>query len=222
MGHRAADMWPLRPGWASLERMSRQAKAGAEASPEGALTGDSGETAGETADERTFDLASFVDTMAEEEDGDGQAAEPWEALIDRIQFKGEAPDVNFRAPSEVPSAYESSSGFEELDASELGAALAEAGAELWDVRSPEEFALGHVPGSRNVPLDVIGAAATGRQAASDDAESLYVICASGARSAQAQVRLTKVYGLQGVRNVRGGLAAWEGQGGELRRDINLE
>ena len=53
------------------------------------------------------------------------------------------------------------------------------GALLLDVRTGEEYAAGHVPGSRNIPLDRIGEAALDREA------PLFVYCRSGARSSQA-------------------------------------
>ena len=53
------------------------------------------------------------------------------------------------------------------------------GALLLDVRTPEEYAAGHVPGSRNIPLDRVGKAELDREA------PLFVYCRSGARSGQA-------------------------------------
>ena len=53
------------------------------------------------------------------------------------------------------------------------------GALLLDVRTPEEYAAGHVPGSRNIPLDRVGEAELDREA------PLFVYCRSGARSGQA-------------------------------------
>lgn len=167
--------------------------------------------------EQHVDLTQFIgagaDGILQEDGGDEGGVEPWEAMVDRIQFRGGVPEVNFRGPSEVVSAYEASSGFEEIEASELTAACAQSGAELWDVRPAEEFATGHVPDARNVPLEALEAAIAIRGESAFG--PLFVISTSGARSAQAQVRLTKVYQLEGVRNVRGGVAAWEAQGGRL-------
>lgn len=50
---------------------------------------------------------------------------------------------------------------------------------LLDVRTPQEYAGGHVPGSVNLPLDRIGTIAI------DKAQPLFVYCRSGARSGQA-------------------------------------
>ena len=53
------------------------------------------------------------------------------------------------------------------------------GAVLLDVRTPEEYAAGHVPGSLNIPLDRISGARLEKGA------PLFVYCRSGARSGQA-------------------------------------
>lgn len=53
------------------------------------------------------------------------------------------------------------------------------GALLIDVRTPEEYAAGHLPGSRNIPLDRISGAELERE------RPLFLYCHSGARSSQA-------------------------------------
>ena len=59
------------------------------------------------------------------------------------------------------------------------------GAVLLDVRTPEEYAQGHGPGSRNIPLDRVGGAELDRGA------PLFVYCRSGARSSQACAALRR-------------------------------
>jgi rhodanese-related sulfurtransferase len=66
-----------------------------------------------------------------------------------------------------------------------GFAAARDGVELLDVRSPQEFASGHVPGAVNVPLPQLGAVA-GRYAG----QRVFVICQSGGRSLRAPQALT--------------------------------
>ena len=80
------------------------------------------------------------------------------------------------------------------------------GAILMDVRSPQEYREGHIPGSQNIPLqafDKVGAVAENKDT------PLYVYCHSGARSRQAVQRL----GQMGHRNVTniGGIAAYRGK-----------
>ena len=80
------------------------------------------------------------------------------------------------------------------------------GAVLLDVRTPEEYRNGHIPGSKNVSLqtiDRIGAVVENKDTA------LYVYCQSGARSRQAAGML-KQMGYTNVNNI-GGIAAYAGK-----------
>jgi rhodanese-related sulfurtransferase len=63
--------------------------------------------------------------------------------------------------------------------------LLKAGAQVVDVRSLEEFAGGHVPGSLNIPLHELDQ----RLAELDPARWVIVCCASGTRSAIARRKL---------------------------------
>jgi len=89
----------------------------------------------------------------------------------------------------------------EASVDELESAL-QSGAPLVDVREPDEYEAGHVPGAILVPLanvpTTLGAFAT-------DATT-YVICKSGARSYKA-CELLSDHGLD-VINVEGGTMAW--------------
>ena len=80
------------------------------------------------------------------------------------------------------------------------------GAVLLDVRTPEEYRSGHIPGSKNIPLqtiDRVGSVAENKDTA------LYVYCQSGARSRQAAGML-KQMGYTNVNNI-GGIAAYSGK-----------
>lgn len=70
------------------------------------------------------------------------------------------------------------------------------GAYLVDVRTPSEFAEGHVKGSVNIPLDTI---ANNLQKFSNK-KNIIVFCRSGNRSGQAKVILEN----NGVKNVTNG------------------
>ncbi len=89
----------------------------------------------------------------------------------------------------------------EVSVDEL-ASLLPTGIMLFDVRSPEEYAEGHVPGARLLPLDQVGERA---HEVPDDRE-VYLICRSGGRSAMA-LGILDGHGRRGV-NVAGGTLAW--------------
>ena len=77
---------------------------------------------------------------------------------------------------------------------------------LVDVRTPEEYRGGHIPESKNVPLqqiDRIKSVAVNKEA------PLFVYCQSGARSRQA-VSLLQRMGYVNVNNI-GGMSAYQGE-----------
>ena len=80
------------------------------------------------------------------------------------------------------------------------------GAVLLDVRTSEEYRGGHIPGSKNVPLQAIDKVAS---VAEYKDTALYVYCQSGARSRQATSMLQGM-GYTNVNNI-GGIAAYSGK-----------
>jgi rhodanese-related sulfurtransferase len=84
---------------------------------------------------------------------------------------------------------------------------------LLDVRTPAEFAEGHVPGAVNVPVDAL--ASRMGELAGARGKDLYVICAVGGRSAIAADRLAAA-GFSAT-NVLGGTNAWVAAGGAVER-----
>jgi rhodanese-related sulfurtransferase len=74
-------------------------------------------------------------------------------------------------------------------------ALKAGGAQIVDVRTPAEFAQGHVRESRNIPLDQFLA----RIQEIDPARPVLLCCASGGRSGMAKTILDKA-GYQQVHN----------------------
>jgi rhodanese-related sulfurtransferase len=77
---------------------------------------------------------------------------------------------------------------------------------LVDVRSPEEFADGHVPGALNVPLDDVLA-----EPDRFGADPVQMICRSGGRSAMAAAAAVEQAGTPAV-SVAGGTSAWIASG----------
>ena len=80
------------------------------------------------------------------------------------------------------------------------------GAILLDVRTPQEYAEGHIPESRNIPLQNIDKA---EEIVDNKDTPLFVHCLSGARSRQAAVVL-KQMGYTNVTNI-GGIATYSGK-----------
>ena len=70
------------------------------------------------------------------------------------------------------------------------------GAQLVDVRSPQEFGMGAIPGSLNVPLHTIH----GAEQHLDKSKPVIVYCASGMRSEQAKGVLSQL-GFDAVHNL---------------------
>ncbi|MFF9481852.1 rhodanese-like domain-containing protein [Streptomyces sp. NPDC014733] len=81
-----------------------------------------------------------------------------------------------------------------------------------DVRTPGEYAGGHLPGALNIPLDQLDRALPDIRTAAARGEVL-VVCASGARSENACRQLAD----KGIRTatLAGGTGAWAAQGHEL-------
>jgi rhodanese-related sulfurtransferase len=72
-----------------------------------------------------------------------------------------------------------------------------------------------IPSAVNIPLDMLSDAVRAGQLDPYHASTIAVVCASGQRSAQATVRLSKVFGFKNVSNVSGGMAAWQSMKAEL-------
>lgn len=81
------------------------------------------------------------------------------------------------------------------------------GAIVLDVRAPVEFAGGHLPNARNIPLDELDK----RLGELPAGKPLLICCASGSTSSRALARLRKD-GRQDVFNLAGGLRAWRQAG----------
>jgi rhodanese-related sulfurtransferase len=96
----------------------------------------------------------------------------------------------------------------EIDTDELAARLAE-GARLLDVREPDEYEAGHVPGAELVPLATV----PDRLDRFSSGAVTYLICQVGARSMRA-AEYAAERGFEVV-NVAGGTRAWIESGREV-------
>ncbi|WCN84010.1 rhodanese-like domain-containing protein [Micromonospora sp. LH3U1] len=77
---------------------------------------------------------------------------------------------------------------------------------LLDVRTPAEFETSHIPGSYNVPLDLLKEHREELRNHLD--EDVVLVCRSGARATQAEHSLAGV-GLPNLKVLDGGIMAWQ-------------
>jgi len=82
---------------------------------------------------------------------------------------------------------------------------------LLDVRQPEEFREGHIPGARLIPLRDL----PGRMNDLPRNREIVCVCRSGSRSASAARHLADA-GYR-VSNLRGGMIAWTRSGLDVKR-----
>ncbi|MCX2731530.1 rhodanese-like domain-containing protein [Saccharopolyspora sp. NFXS83] len=85
---------------------------------------------------------------------------------------------------------------------------------LIDVRAPGEFASSHIPGSYNVPLDLLREHRDELTASHGD--PVVLVCASGGRAEQARTLLADA-GLDRLSVLSGGITGWQQQGGEINQ-----
>jgi rhodanese-related sulfurtransferase len=96
-----------------------------------------------------------------------------------------------------------------LGVGEFAAALQRPGTTLIDVRTPEEFATGHLDGAVNIDLQGAG---FGAAVADLDPSGTYAVyCRSGNRSAVA-VAYLQDHGFDSVFHLDGGIVAWQAAG----------
>ena len=78
---------------------------------------------------------------------------------------------------------------------------------ILDVRRPDEYAAGHIPGAINVPNEDIGTAEIAELP--DKSQQILVYCRSGRRSKEASEKLVKL----GYTNIVefGGILDWKGE-----------
>ncbi len=83
--------------------------------------------------------------------------------------------------------------------------LLDKGTRVIDVREPNEYRAGHIPGVELIPLATVASAASSW----DKSEPIVIICRSGNRSMQAANTL-KGQGFETVYNVTDGMNGWTG------------
>ena len=78
--------------------------------------------------------------------------------------------------------------------------------QIIDVREPQEFEDGHIPGAKLIPL---GQLDSRYQEINPDQQAV-IVCRSGGRSSVACDFLSRV-GYQNIHNLMGGMNAWNGE-----------
>ncbi len=87
------------------------------------------------------------------------------------------------------------------------------GAVVVDVREPEEWSAGHIPGAKHVPKSFLESRI--EAAAPDHAQHVILYCASGNRSAWAARTLLDDLGYEHVESMTGGFTLWKDRGYEV-------
>jgi len=87
-------------------------------------------------------------------------------------------------------------------------------AQVIDVRGSDEYVSGHLPDSRNIPLEQLEERAGDLEKFKDT--PLILVCQTGSRSAGACKQLEKL-GFAKVNNLEGGIAGWRSAGLPLKK-----
>ena len=99
-----------------------------------------------------------------------------------------------------------------MSAAAFSTAMSAPGTVLLDVRTPAEYATGHLQGARNLDIEGSGFAT---QLASLDKNATYAVyCHSGNRSGAALEQMAAA-GFTHLYDLAGGLMAWQAMGGQM-------
>src|SRR6059036_2678911 len=104
------------------------------------------------------------------------------------------------------------STIQEVDPSSVREQLSN-GAVVVDVREPEEWGAGHIPGAKHVPKSYLETRIEG--AVPDRSAHVILYCASGNRSAWATRTLLDDLGYENVESMTGGFTLWKDRGYEV-------
>ena len=110
------------------------------------------------------------------------------------------------------------SRIDEVDPSEVRKQLNN-GAVVVDVREPEEWGAGHIPGAHHVPKSYLESRIDG--AVPDHSQHVVLYCASGNRSAWAARTLIEDLGYENVESMTGGFTLWKDRGYEVETPKTL-
>lgn len=97
--------------------------------------------------------------------------------------------------------------FRRISVEEARELIDSGGVKVYDVREPGEYAQGHIPGARLVPLGKI----IGNAAELIQEDDIVFVCEVGQRSAVA-AEFAAALGRQNLYNLEGGTSAWRQKG----------
>jgi rhodanese-related sulfurtransferase len=100
------------------------------------------------------------------------------------------------------------SGYREVSAEEAAVLIRSTEPLILDVRTPGEFAQGHLPGAKLIPVQVLEAQIA--QLGDDKDQPLFIYCRSGNRSTVA-AKLLMDRGFTNVVNLRRGIGEWQAE-----------
>jgi molybdopterin/thiamine biosynthesis adenylyltransferase/rhodanese-related sulfurtransferase len=109
------------------------------------------------------------------------------------------------------------SRIDEVDPSEVRDQLGN-GAVVIDVREPEEWGTGHIPGAKHVPKSFLESRIEG---AADRDDHIILYCQSGNRSAWAARTLIDDLGFENVESMTGGITLWKDRGYDVEQPRTL-
>ena len=118
------------------------------------------------------------------------------------------------ARAEPASKPATQSAIRTIDVDEFEKLAADSTNVILDVRTPEEFAAGHLPNAVNIDFNAEDFEQ--KVAALDKTKTYLVHCASGGRSARACKKLDRL-DFPSVYNLKGGIAAWEKAGKKVEK-----
>lgn len=116
------------------------------------------------------------------------------------------------SPSEPTASSATSATGQHLAASDFSAALSEPGTIVLDVRTPAEFASGHLPQAKNI--DIEGPDFATQIEALDKSAKYAVYCRTGNRSGTALEQMDAA-GFTRAFDLADGIVAWQGMGGPI-------
>lgn len=90
------------------------------------------------------------------------------------------------------------------------------GLTVLDVRTPAEYAEAHVPGVRNIPLNILSPKGLVHERIISENEPVYLVCRSGARAEMAAEKFARD-NIDNAVVVEGGTLAWSNAGLPLKR-----